>query len=212
MSYVPYTKLALSAEYTRPGFFTPYSSLLENKTRPGSISRDYTADAFLERYDFSLSCDMSFQRAVNKTFGTLTLVRDTVDYGLSSIQCLLAMVSNALQIVKALNHGDDAAVAWSSTKHTFKSAGDVVTNAAYALGTPVRFVFTLLKEILALVTRLLATAIVGLLSMCLCMNQQRQDIATPGQRHSVAMAGNEGEGEGDLSDARNVAHLLSAST
>ena len=211
MSYVPYTKLALSAGHTRPGFFTPYSSLLENKTRPGSISRDYTADAFLERYDFSLSCDMSFQRAVNKTFGTLTLVQVSVDYGLSSIQCLLVMVSNALQIVKALNQGDDAA-AWSFTKHTFKSAGDAVTNAAYALGTPVRFVFTLLKEILALVTRLLATAIVGLLSMCLCMNQQRQDIATPGQRHSVAMAGNEGEGEGDLSDARNVAHLLSAST
>ena len=156
MSYTPYTHLALTGGRDKPGFFTPYSSLLENEKR---------------------CYDKSFQRAVKHTIGTLTLVQDTVDYGIHSIQHLLTMSLNALDIAHALIHLDSKR-ALTATQKTFRSLGYAIHNAGSVLGTSFRFAFNLLKETLALATRLLATVVTELLSLCSCTKQQPQDIAT----------------------------------
>lgn len=162
MSYVPYTRLALAGNHddNHPGFFTPYSSFFEQK-RPRSVPlRVYRQDM-----SDNMSDNMSFQRAVEKTIGTLALVQDGLGYMFYSAQTFLSAASHALFIAEALTHLN-ANDAWDYTQKTFEDTAEALAGAAFALGTSFRFVFNLVKETLALVTRLLATAVAGLLSLC----------------------------------------------
>jgi len=156
MSYVPYTRLALTQDKRHPGFFTPYSSFFE-QSRPKPVCGD----------------DMSFQRAVKNTIGTLALVQDGLGYIFYSAQTFLSAASHALFIAEELTHlnGNDAR---DYTQKTFEDTADALVGAAFAIGTSFCFVFNLVKETLALVTRLLATAVAGLLSLCPCTKEKYQ--------------------------------------